>query len=74
MPDFLANRFLLWVDKRVCKTAKVGGKHVFRIIKAIATKKPRAFLLENDKGLVIGHPEALRIMFGTVAHHRGRHA
>ena len=28
LPDFLANRFLRWVDERVCNTAKVGANNL----------------------------------------------
>ena len=35
-------------------------------MKAIATKKPRAFLLENVKGLLSCHPEALRMILGRL--------
>ena len=38
------------------------GNNIFRIIKAIAHKRPRAFLLENVKGLVTCHPETLRMI------------
>ena len=38
------------------------GQIIFRIIKAIAHKRPRAFLLENVKGLVTCHPETLRMI------------
>jgi DNA (cytosine-5)-methyltransferase 1 len=38
------------------------GKIIFLIIKASAQKRPRAFLLENVKGLVTCHPEALRMI------------
>ncbi len=41
--------------------SQVGGQ-IVHAIKAIATKKPRAFLLENVKGLVTCHPEALRMV------------
>ena len=42
------------------------GNIFFRIIKAIDTKRPRAFLLENVKGLVTHHPETLRIILGRL--------
>ena len=45
---------------------------MFRIMKAIATKKPRAFL-ENVKGLESCHPEVLRMILGRLRAHRGRH-
>ncbi len=35
-------------------------------MKAIATKKPRAFLLEHVKGLAFCHPEVLRMIFGRL--------
>ena len=35
-------------------------------MKAIATKKPRAFLFENVKGPVSCHPEALRMILGRL--------
>jgi len=60
------SRFPRWVDERVCKTAKVGGQIIFRSMKAIATKKPRAFLLENVKGLLSCHPETLRMISGRL--------
>ena len=42
------------------------GQLLFRIMKAIATKKPRAFLLENVKGLFSCHPETLRMILGRL--------
>ena len=56
-PVFFVNHFQWRVSERVCKTADVGDKRIFRIIKAIDTKRPRAFLFENVKGLVTHHPE-----------------
>ncbi len=35
-------------------------------MKALATKKPRAFLLENVKGLLSCDPEALRMILGRL--------
>ena len=71
LPVFLVNHFLRWVWERVCKTAEVGEQlFFFRIIKPIDTKRPRAFLLENVKGLVTHHPETLRIILGRL---RGAH-
>ena len=45
---------------------QVRGQICFRIINAIDTKRPRAFLLENVKGLVTHHPETLRIILGRL--------
>ena len=42
------------------------GQLIIRIMKAIATKNPRAFLLENVKGLVSCHPVALRMILGRM--------
>ena len=38
----------------------------FRIINAIDTKRPGAFLLENFMGLVTHRPETLRIILGRL--------
>ena len=35
-------------------------------MKATATKKPRAFLIENVKSLLSCHPEALRMIVGRL--------
>ena len=46
------------------KDSQGRGQLIFRITKAFATKKPRAVLLVNVKGLLSCHPEALRIICG----------
>ena len=42
------------------------GRIFLRIMKAIATKKPRAFLLENVEELASCHPEVLRMIVGRL--------
>ena len=43
-----------------------GRDKQIRTIKAIATKRPRALLLENVKGLVTWHPERLLMIAGRL--------